>query len=819
MNYMKMMLGGLMAVAATVNAMPTPAEIKKVEPLVMDLMRDDQAALKSGRKTRTEVAESAMALANQAESEAAKLLLMKGAFNLYVRAGEFDKAVETLQGMQTVIPDIPPAQIANIIESSLRVVSRKNGGQLYRLLDETKTRMRYSNEAVTLEKSVKRKPSDRALRLRLAERYAYLGKWDSALENFAACDGKIGTIAKSERAGESIDDVADFWWNYPAGKSAEFLKCFRLHAVKLYENAIASGSITGLNKVQAERRIEEAKEYGENIFTEVEATPKNGKGLYCVIDLSKGHKAQKFPVSYLDAEPKGGWSDEYKTTKLVLRRIEPGSFKIGSGAHKPQGIAKARISKPYYIGVFELTQKQSELIQGWTPPNFGGNDTYPACGISYLATRGVDAGCEWPKSNAVDADSLLGCLRMKTGLCFDIPTEAQWEYASRAGSDADLPDGKNLQGKDKDPTLDKIANYGNKVGRPENVGKYQSNPWGLYDIFGNVNEWCRDVYGNVEGGTDPQGSQKLTWDRVCKGGTWLDNADLCTSHYRIPREYFVDRSAFGVRLSIDTGVKGEVVSCRGNSLKGDIKDPKKYCVIDISKGSKANRYTVSYLAEAPKQGWSRADKTTKLVLRKVKAGSDPLKRYSISKDYYVAIFETTQRQWELIMGKNPVKDQKEDELPVSMVSYADICGDEGFAKTLSSKANIGSFDLPTVAQWEYASRAGTTCRFATGNTNEDIDNTCWYNKNSGGKLKEVGLKQPNAWGIYDMQGNVWERCKDHRSSMRGSNPIGDISGKSAENCGGQVRDGLGACWHGGRAGTNLTNPCGDRGFRIALNLK
>ena len=70
-----------------------------------------------------------------------------------------------------------------------------------------------------------------------------------------------------------------------------------------------------------------------------------------------------------------------------------------------------------------------------------------------------------------------------------------------------------------------------------------------------------------------------------------------------------------------------------------------------------------------------------------------------------------------------------------------------------------------------------------------------------------------------MQGNVWERCKDHRSSMRGSNPIGDISGKSVENCGGQVRDGLGACWHGGRAGSNLTNPCGDRGFRIALNLK
>ena len=90
MKCTKIMLSGLMALAATAHAMPTPEETKKVEPLVADLMRDDQAALKSGKKTRIEVAESAMELAYKADSEAAKLLLMKGAFNLYVRAGEFD---------------------------------------------------------------------------------------------------------------------------------------------------------------------------------------------------------------------------------------------------------------------------------------------------------------------------------------------------------------------------------------------------------------------------------------------------------------------------------------------------------------------------------------------------------------------------------------------------------------------------------------------------------------------------------------------------------------------------------------------------------
>ena len=122
MKCTKIMLSGLVAFAVTANAMPTQEQTKKVEPLVMDLMREDQAALKSGKKTRVEVAESAMELADKAESEAAKLLLIKGAFNLYVRAGEFDTAIETLQTMQTAIPDMPPANMVNIIEAALRVV-------------------------------------------------------------------------------------------------------------------------------------------------------------------------------------------------------------------------------------------------------------------------------------------------------------------------------------------------------------------------------------------------------------------------------------------------------------------------------------------------------------------------------------------------------------------------------------------------------------------------------------------------------------------------------------------------------------------------
>ena len=133
MKCTKVILGGLIAGVAMVNAMPTPEQTRKAEPLVMDLMREGQIALKSGKKTRAEVAQSAMELADKAESEAAKLLLMKGAFNLYVRAGEFDKAIETLQAMQTAIPDIPPQSVNNMIETALQGVANKSdGARLYK---------------------------------------------------------------------------------------------------------------------------------------------------------------------------------------------------------------------------------------------------------------------------------------------------------------------------------------------------------------------------------------------------------------------------------------------------------------------------------------------------------------------------------------------------------------------------------------------------------------------------------------------------------------------------------------------------------------
>ena len=536
MKCTKIILSGLVALAATANAMPTQEETKKVEPLVMDLMREDQAALKSGKKTRAEVAESAMGLADQAESEAAKLLLMKGAFNLYVRAGEFDKAIETLQGLQTAIPDMPPADMAKIIESSLRAVPRKNGGQLYRLLGEIKARSRYTDELKTLENSVKKTPADRSLRLKLAEHYAFLGDWDRALENFAATDGKVGEIAKAERDGKgATKKVADFWWDYPKNhakdKSDELERCFHAHAAKLYEDAIASDDIKGLNKVQAERRIEESKEYGGNVV----ATPlmpikpkqaQNSKDLYMVVDLAKTGKSA---ISYLGDVPKNGWGDEYKTKKMVLRRIEPGSFEYLPGK-------SFKITKPFYIGVFEVTQKQYEMVMKENPSVEKG-DMRPVGNMCYSVIRGSNKGMNWPKDNAVDDDSYLGRLRKKIGIDFDLPTEVQWEYACRAGTKGDF----NVDGVAM-ANLGKCKDNGGHNDHHVKVGSFLPNAWGIYDMHGNVWEWCvdrgSDGWTNFdwktepkEAETDPKGPA-VGASRILRGGSWWHETRNCRSSLR-----------------------------------------------------------------------------------------------------------------------------------------------------------------------------------------------------------------------------------------------------------------------------------------------
>ena len=140
MNTKLMMIGAWATACAAFDlmAMPTEEETRRVEPVVRRIMASDHAALRARKKTHSEVADAAMKHADEAASEAEKLLLMKGAFSLYVRAGEYDRAIVTIEKMQAAIPDMPDENVVSIIKSSLRNVSRDEARELYAFLDDIK---------------------------------------------------------------------------------------------------------------------------------------------------------------------------------------------------------------------------------------------------------------------------------------------------------------------------------------------------------------------------------------------------------------------------------------------------------------------------------------------------------------------------------------------------------------------------------------------------------------------------------------------------------------------------------------------------------
>lgn len=243
--------------------------------------------------------------------------------------------------------------------------------------------------------------------------------------------------------------------------------------------------------------------------------------LYYVVDLSGGPTAANYPVATLTAPPNTTWSDEYKTTKLVLRRIEPGEIPTHD----------ARITKPFYIGVFEVTAAQWELVMS-SSANPTATDMRAKGGVSYNDIRGANIGAGWPNSSAVDATSFLGKLREKSGIDFDLPTEAQWEYACRAGTTSAYNNGG-----DTEADLATLGRYSgnNNDGRGgysgvTTVGSYAPNAWGLYDMHGNVREWCLDWYRGSFTGADPVGAASGL-GRVLRGGSYSHAAGKCASSY------------------------------------------------------------------------------------------------------------------------------------------------------------------------------------------------------------------------------------------------------------------------------------------------
>jgi formylglycine-generating enzyme required for sulfatase activity len=246
--------------------------------------------------------------------------------------------------------------------------------------------------------------------------------------------------------------------------------------------------------------------------------------------------------------------------------IPAGRFRMGSDPgepdRQPDEVAhEVEITRGFYLGKYEVTQGQWNRLMHRNPSQFAACG--PRCPVENVSYDDIQV-------------FLRELARRSHGDRFRLPTEAEWEYACRAGTSGPFSTGANL-------TADQ-ANYdgryplagaprGTFLGRPAPAGSYPPNPWGLFDMHGNVWEWCEDWYGDYPSGPvrDPRGPARQAarrlwdarggdwqWKRVIRGGSWYFNASSCRCSLRYTHAPADKGFSLGFRLVRQQPTGGEI---------------------------------------------------------------------------------------------------------------------------------------------------------------------------------------------------------------------------------------------------------------------
>ena len=259
-----------------------------------------------------------------------------------------------------------------------------------------------------------------------------------------------------------------------------------------------------------------------NVRLELTAWSETEPPLYMDVDLATGETTYHCTTNSL---PAAIGSNAAKTTHLVLRRIpqtDTAGFLLGDNS-SPAECATVHITRPFYLAIYEFTQGQANTVFGdtWLPakladaaavdPNLLGA-AKPVTGWENYRLRGYG---QWPTNDTegltpVGSHGLVMRMRNLTGLAFNLPTEAQWEYACRAGSNGRYPWGDSSSAAVAAKYA--LVNFGTAEPRPQEVGMLEPNAWGLYDMIGNVGEMTLtyhvDGYWSATDYVDPRGPAK-----------------------------------------------------------------------------------------------------------------------------------------------------------------------------------------------------------------------------------------------------------------------------------------------------------------------
>ena len=242
-------------------------------------------------------------------------------------------------------------------------------------------------------------------------------------------------------------------------------------------------------------------------------------------------------------EPPNGESFSLPILNLDMLWCKSGTFMMGSPSSEKdhdddETQHRVNLTKGFYLGKYEVTQVQWEKVMGSNPSYHKG----AALPVENVSWDDAMEFCEKLTEVEKEAD------RLPKGWTYTLPTEAQWEYACRAGTTTAYSFG--------DTITPKQANFVYNVGKTTQVGTYPANAWSFHDMHGNVWEWCSDRYGAYPSGavSDPLGPS-VGSERVYRGGSWFLNGGLVRSATR-RRGTPVNRdNSLGFRLSLQTEKK------------------------------------------------------------------------------------------------------------------------------------------------------------------------------------------------------------------------------------------------------------------------
>ena len=480
-----------------------------------------------------------------------------------------------------------------------------------------------------------------------------------------------------------------------------------------------------------------------------------------------------------------------------LRWCPPGRFLMGSPPSdkdaRPNEYPQHEVAFAEGFWMFEtaVTEALWSAVMGGSARR----PAFPQTGIDWIEA------CAFAKRlNTQRPDLLLG-----------LPSEAQWEYACRAGTDTAYSFGHRI---DK-----KQVRYGELGQGPFSVASLPANPWGLHEMHGNVWEWCEDEYHDDYENAPSDGAPwppKGAAHRVVRGGSWGGDAPSVRSAYRdwfhpsyrnvnigfrcarVQREHSDSGGGVAAPADLARERSAERATCQGRGRRHPAGAAEAPRTPVWAKRSGTDEYgTYADLAIPTGKGRFVPQRMRLIPPGSFMMGSPddepgryddegPVHAVNIQQGFWLFDTPCTQSLWRAVMGNNPSR-FKSAARPVERVSFEDVTR---FLSAVNDRVKELNLSLPSEAQWEYACRAGTMAATYAGpmeilgdNNAPILDPIAWYGGNSGvdydlargSDSKDwpekqhphtkagshiVKRKLPNPWGLYDMLGNVWEWCAD-----------------------------------------------------------